>query len=323
MKKFLATILTAAILTASVCAEVTFSAYNKLSSEVVGITLGDNPATSFAGFQNKASASFLSDKVDAGITASCFLNSDDTAFGLLGYKLNDWYIEFRPFSILTVGFHDTINTPGSYLPIEDDNLSAGNLGSDLVLVLRPITGLRIAAGADFNSYFNSDAVKPYLNFGVDYAYSDIGAVGVTFRNVLNSFECGAFVSFKKVDGLTVNLGYSYNNAGIESVAGNLLSLGLSYEKGAFGLYSDVVTNFKGAGADLYAGLCGSYSVTDKVSLSLTGTVVTGFDEGDDSVYLIEPDFAYTTGAHKFSAGVKTVIADTCTISFPVYWKYTF
>ncbi|MBQ0039116.1 MAG: hypothetical protein KBS64_01650 [Treponema sp.] len=55
------------------------------------------------------------------------------------YKSMDLWLEFKPVDQVTVGFSADMDTAGSYLPIYDDNISTGFMGSDgLTLAVDPL-----------------------------------------------------------------------------------------------------------------------------------------------------------------------------------------
>jgi len=332
-KRIIAALLTAASLTAALfAADVEFSGSNELSTEIVAITTGDNGGAEFTGIENATAVEFTSERFDAALDISLFFglesatkaNGEEYKFaGLTGYEFNDYYIEFRPVSILTLGFHDSISTAGSYLPVADGNLSNGNIGSDFVLVLRPIEGLRIAAGMDLNSYFGKEETKPTLNFGLDYAFAEMFTFGVSARNVIDDFAFGAFISFTGLEGLVLNAGYSMKDEGVADVTGNLFALGASYELDALSLAFDFASNFGADGADLYTALCAGYSINDAMNVSLAASFVTDFDDSDAKVITIAPNLAYTNGNNEFNFGACVEIASATKITFPVSWKYNF
>lgn len=376
MKKIFA-VVGAAFVASAVFAEVSVKYSNKLSSNIVeisnskskvevgGTTISDDKDsdTSFAGIKNKSAVDFKSDKVDAGITVYVNGNTkkytndngDEKTAWLQSWKLDDWYIEFRPVNILTLGISDSFYTPGSYLPVEDDNVANGNLGSDYVVTLRPIQGLRIAGGLDNESYLFNSKVKPVLNFGADYV-ADVFSVGATFRNVVGgsgNFGFGAYGSFSGLEGFEFTLGYSYNNEAFADVDGNLLSLGVSFGKDALSLAADFVTNFGSddafsvdfssisndidiGGFDLYAGLSAGYQITEALGASVTFTYKTEFDDKlSASVITIEPDVTFAINDNnEIGAGVGIKIDNLgyensgvkisgsgTVITIPVYWKY--
>ncbi len=339
------------VMGASVFAEVEIDAYNKLSSSIVNIETGDNGGTSFAGIKNKAHVELLSDRVDALIEGTLTFGLEDATrvvnlqpqsykYGNFGLEVTDWYIEFRPIDFLTFGFHDAVHVAGDYLPVWDDNLSAGNFGSDvLALVVRPIAGLRIGAALDNPAEFGHDNVTPAINLGVDYAYNDFGSLGVAVRNVAGKDgdnwggTVGVFASFTKLadNGLDfVNLGFAYNADDDIGVDGTLLSLGTSYTNGAFNLLLDFVTNFEAdanGNNDVYLALGPSYGITDAITAGLNASVVGSYAANSEATIDVNPYVDYVIGNSKIEVGLDFAIttgdAGSTTISFPVYWKYYF
>jgi hypothetical protein len=333
MKKTLLAFAVMAAATLGFADEAKVSFNNKVSSDIVGITIpkeGDTTAE-FAGIKDTVKAEFTSEKVDAAVkltfTFNTATNSDDSVYaGLFGYTINDYYIEFRPVDMFTIGWHDTISTDGSYLPIEDDNLSNGNLGSDFVGVIRPIEGLRIAAGLDFDSLFgkkDDDSNKgPKINIGADYV-ADGFSLGVTLRNPINNIGYGAFASLSAVENLWADIGFSYNDS-FKDVSGNLLSLGATYDVGICSLAFDFVTNFgkEESAEDLYVGLSAGFGVTDALTLGAMTQAEFDFNTSDSQDVLVEASAEYVVGKNTFSAAVDVEFTATATaVSFPVYWKY--
>lgn len=337
MKKIFAIACAAFVASAAFAIDgVKVSYKNKLSSDIVNITTGENGETSFAGLKDKTSVDFKSEKVDAGITAIVSAKKSGDKF-VQETKVDDWFIEFRPINILTLGISDLIYTNGSYLPIEDDNIANGNLGSDYVMVLRPISGLRIAAGIDNPVIFEENS-KLDLNFGVDYT-ADIFSLGATFRNVANDFGFGAYASFSGLKSFEFTAGYTYNaEYAFCDVGGNIFNLGVSFGKDALSVAADLVTNFgadeeASASLDLYTGLSVGYEITDSFGASATVTYKTEFDENIvNNIISVEPDVTFAINKNNEigagvnftfqTVGVKDYTNTTTTISFPVYWKFS-
>lgn len=342
MKKMVKVLVASAamlVLGASVFADVEIDAYNKLSSGIVNITTGDNASTEFAGIKNKAHVELLSDKVDALVEGTLSFSLKDN-YGAFGLEFSDWYIEFRPIEFLTFGFHDAVHVAGDYLPVWDDNLSAGNFGSEVfALVVRPIAGLRIGAALDNPAEFGREGVTPAINFGADYAYNDFGSLGVAVRNVAGKDgdnwdgTVGIYASLTKLadNGLDfVNLGFAINADDDIGVDGNILSLGASYTNGAFNVLLDFVTNFEAdanGNKDVYLALGPSYGITDAITAGLNASVVGSYAANSEANLDFNPYVDYVIGNSKFEVGVDIAIATgdagSTTISFPVYWKYTF
>lgn len=347
MKKIFAVAVAAATLAGAVFAqesESSLSFFNKVSSDIVTIDLtGDS--TGFAGITERMNAEYKSEKVDFSVDLR--VNLDDyTKVGsdgkptFDGFKFSsvdgnwaDGYIEFRPIKMITLYLHNSINTPGAYLPVEDDNIAAGNIGSDAGVCFRPIDGLRIAAGADVVQYIIGTANAPDFNVGADYAFGNIGAVGFAVRGITSDLAIGGFFSLSAVENLKVNVGYSwYKNGGsFKDVAGsNLINLGVSYGINALSLGFDFVTNLmpKTDGVqDIYTGLNVGYNVTEALGLSLTAKfqfdVVSEHDnaKAHSDIY-VGPSISYTVGHNSFSAGVDLNFNAKNTIAFPVSWKWS-
>lgn len=337
MKKIFAIVCAAFVASTAFAIDgVKVSYKNKLSSDIVNITTGDDGETSFAGIKDKSSVDFKSEKVDAGITVIVSAEKSGDKF-VQSTSVDDWFIEFRPINILTLGISDLIYTNGSYLPIKDDNIANGNLGSDYVMVLRPISGLRIAAGID-NPVILAENSKLDLNFGVDYT-ADIFSLGATFRNVANDFGFGAYASFAGLKSFEFTTGYTYNAEDTFcDVGGNIFNLGISFGKDALSVAADLVTNFGAdeealASLDLYTGLSVGYDITDSFGASATVTYKTEFDENIVSnVISVEPDVTFAINKNNEigagvnftfeTKGVKDSTNTTTSISFPVYWKFS-
>ncbi len=337
MKK-IASLLVASVLLCSfvfAAGDSSVSFYNKVKSDIVNIADGD---ASFAGIEEEVDIEYLSEKLDFWVNASTSANiildvnsngDDYKYFGITNWE-PDWYVEYRPWKIVTIFWHDFIPCAGAYLPVEDDSVGAGNLGSTgLGLCLRPIDGLRIAAGFDFPSTFGKEGVGPKMNFGVDYAFGELFSIGATARDVANDARSfGFYASLNPIEGLAFTLGYATIDAdGIIDIAGkNLISFGTSYGTGPFWAGFDLVTNCgEGTGDyDLYLGTDIAYSFNDNWAADLYAIAEFDFDiDSTNPTIVINPNVTYTTGNHAFAAGIEFYICGGTNISFPVSWKYSF
>lgn len=340
MKKIFAVAVAAASLSCAAFAQeaessLTFA--NEVSSDIVTITsAGGNTSAGFAGITEKMSAEYKSEKVDFSVDLRVKLDDDKNAENktviTFTHDADHWvdgYIEFRPIPILTIFMKDGINTPGAYLPVEDDNISAGNIGSFFGVCLRPIDGLRIAAGLD-DSIFGGNV---NVNTGADYEIANIGAVGFAVRGINAKLSVGGFFSLTAVENLKVNLGYSwYKNGGeFKAVKGNnLINLGVSYGINALSLGFDFVTNLMPKTdlvQDIYTGLNVGYNITEAFNLGLTAQfqfdVVSNTDNGKAHADIhVKPSASYTVGHNSFSFGVDMNFNDATTIAFPVSWKWS-
>jgi len=320
MKKVVLTIMTSLAFTAGIFAqEVNIAFENKISSDIVSIS--ENKAE-FAGIKEQVTAEIETERVDAGVSFITYLEKDDNDnFGFTGYELDKAYVEFRPIDFLSLDFNRKVFTEGSYLPIADDNIGNGNLTSDFSVVLRPVENLSVAAGIHLPSVFADADNKIDFDAGVDYT-NDLFSVGAAIRSPVNNLGVGVFGSFKGVENLAVTLGFAYNDTFCD-VAGNLLTLGATYEIGIFAIAFDFVTNFGNDGNDLYTGLCVESSVTDSLIIEAQATLNMDFADTKSTETIAELGAAYVIGNHKLRAGVAVDFTDQIGISFPVYYKYSF
>lgn len=173
------------------------------------------------------------------------LNADDTGFGYDGF---DWNIRFTPFDIVDVYLNTAVEIAGGGLPIGGGRFDAAKLGSDgLTVVLKPISGLRLAASLPFtlntystwdmlfaededdaspNGYLGtagnlmpvtdgSSRIKFQLKFGADYNYKNLFSIGATWDDILDasSMKIGAYANITAIHGLDAGLGYTFNRKG--------------------------------------------------------------------------------------------------------------
>lgn len=343
MKKIVSAVAAALALASSAAfaQELTFT--NEVSSDVVEITIpksGDTTAA-FPGVTEKMAAEFKSEKVDFKVDARVkfvydnFDNPTEKQFGMKSDSDHwlDGYIEFRPINLITIYLHNGINTAGSYLPVEDDNVAAGNMGANFGVCLRPIEGLRISAGLDESPFADK---KLKINVGADYTFGNAFAAGVVANGINADVAVGGFFSFTGVENLTTNLGYSwYKNASkgtFKSVSGNhLIDLGVKYGLGniplSFAL--DVVTGFGGNDAealyDLYTGANISYGFTEALGANVTFKGQFDFADTNPATADIEvqPQLTFSAGSNSFAFAVNLEFCGNTTIKFPISWSYSF
>lgn len=343
-------------------ADSEFSFSNKVSSNIVDITKegSSDSKNEFSGIKNKSVLEFSSEKVD-GMIELVFWSSkrdgtDDkeifalgqTEDGTAGYDFGDTFLEVRPFDFLGFEFHEKMWLSGSYFPMWDDNVTAGNMGSDFGAVIRPLEGLKIGAGLDFLSVFNDSKYKPVVNFGAEWA-NDAFALGAAVRNVADNeksdynsadgISFGVYGSLLKVEGLVLNAGFGYNSSvepnvtkvGDSSVAGNLATLTGTYEKDAFHTALEFATNFcdsKEKKYDFYIAATAGYNVIEPLSLdcALAAALDTESESEKkvDNRFQVHPSVTYTIGNHELKAGVSVYFGeDFSRVNFPVHWKYSF
>lgn len=356
-------------------ADVDVSFSNELKSDVISSVSTKRPnedkiitETAFAGFANETIAEVHTDKVSAGLEIHSFINSrkyrnsdnDEKSYlEFSGYTVKDYWIEFSPVKILTLGFHDTINALGSYLPVWDDNLASGNLGSDFVFVLKPVDGLKIAGGIDFISTIGvinpASVQKPgeeiratnlKTNLGVEYvADNELWSIGFTARNIFDDGRSfGLYGSFSGLDNWTFMGGFAINDEGVEGplnvkVGGNILSAAIIYEHKKFDLSAELVTNFGNKNAnvfDFYTAADFTYYFSKNFQASITGKYVGDIVVPDNSsedttnFFGVHPYVTYKYRRHTFEAGAnidfgtkpnaKNTVA---VLTLPVSWKYEY
>jgi len=319
MKKITLAIITSIVLTTGTFAqEVNITFENIASSDTVYISDGN---VEFTGITEQVSAKIESDKIDAAVSLITEFGNDEDSLGITGYEIDTAYIEFRPVEMLSLDFNRRIPTEGSYLPVTDDNVGNGNLTSDFSVVLRPIENLSVAAGIKLPSVFSDSEDKIDLDAGVDYT-TDLFSAGATVRSPINNFGFGVFGSFKGVENLAVNLGFAYNDD-FCNVAGNLLTLGATYEISILTFGFDFVTNFGNDGNDLYTALFAEAGITDNLAIHAQATVNMDFADSNATETAAEIGAAYVIENHEIGASAALEITDSLSISFPIYYKYSF
>lgn len=356
-------------------ADVDVSFSNELKSDVISSVSTKSPnedkiitESVFAGFANETIAEVHTDKVSAGLEIHSFINSrkyrnsdnDEKSYlEFSGYTVKDYWIEFSPVKILTLGFHDTINALGSYLPVWDDNLASGNLGSDFVFVLKPVDGLKIAGGIDFISTIGvinpASVQKPdeeiratnlKTNLGVEYvADNELWSIGFTARNIFDDGRSfGLYGSFSGLDNWTFMGGFAINDEGVEGplnvkVGGNILSAAIIYEHKKFDLSAELVTNFGNKNAnvfDFYTAADFTYYFSKNFQASITGKYVGDIVVPDNSsedttnFFGVHPYVTYKYRRHTFEAGANIDFGTkpnaentVAVLTLPVSWKYEY
>ncbi len=225
----------------------TFEFSSELSSDVTSIRKGkiyndgeDETTKDFAGIEENIAIAFTSDKLDAGLEFTiAYDDFNERHFGFAWVADDfDWFVEYRPIEILTLGFSTDMELAGAYLPIYDDNFSTGLLGSDgVTLAVTPIEGLKLAVTAPFGddddediNYLNSkdedgDTINFNFGIGAEYAYEELFTLGASVKDVADSDErefgvFGTLKPFAEQDFL-LRAGFSYSKpceAGFEDLS---------------------------------------------------------------------------------------------------------
>lgn len=208
---------------------------NELSSDVATIRKGkvynggeDETTKDFAGLEENVVATFTSEKVDAELDVTFILDDwNDKNFGFAWDDVS-WFVEYRPIEMLALGFHEDVWLEGSYLPIYDDNVALGNLGSEgFTVAATPIEGLKLAVtvpfgeGDDGVNYFtrkdeDDETVKLNIGFGAEYAFEEMFTIGAAVSNVADSDNRGfgvyAMVKPLAEQDFVIRAGYAYSKA---------------------------------------------------------------------------------------------------------------
>lgn len=354
----------------SAFAEVTFTAYNKISSDVVKFNhddAADKTTKAFAGLNNKIHAEILTDTVDA-MAQGVFSFADQTNRDDYGFKwegaIDDWYVEVRCFdNLITLGYHDGIFAEGSYLPVYDDNVSSGNIGSEgFTVVYRPtqLDGLRIAASVPFGvdevnylSVENENEVDDTFDVRLGAIYdAGIAEFGVAVQDVADKNErtLGFFVYsaglFGQVKGVNLRAGFThswdkgfgFNPIDLPDAGDAVIFNGENIWNVAFEVEEllPVALTVEAAGNtdsdneafDLYAGVKVACDINEQLALSVTGKVLTDLSSGDtawENLYGANANLDFkVTEKDTVSAAADIVYSDSnWLLKFPVAWKHTF
>ena len=294
MKKIFAGAFAVAAVCGIAFADVHVNFYNKLYSEDPVVVHHKNYEKDkyetdvyFPGIKEQMYADIKTDRVDVGVKGTLSLNhyefDDENLFGIkhdhffIKGEIDDWWVEFRPFSKATLGLHDTIWADGSYLPIWDDNVTAGNIGSDgFTFIFKPIEQLRLAAtipsGMDYDTAVNwlNDSAEDEehenfhnFHFGMGAIFDvDMFQVSANIQGIPCSGgrQFGTFINMPGIFGivkeLSIGAGFTHawgNDWGQNQLSGliadaglryeNLMNVYVTYDAGSFGLSAEIAFNF--------------------------------------------------------------------------------
>lgn len=326
MKKIISGLAALALASAFAFADdIKLSFYNKLYEEdaiLYHSDEADETTKDFPGIKERMQAEVTSEKVDAMVKATVTLDDyDEKHFGLQG-EVNDWYVEFRPIDKIALGMHTGIYADGSTLPIYDDNLAAGNIGSDgFTVSVFPIENLRFAVTAPF-SFDGSEEKKDinWLNgkkeddeeenfnigFGAIYDH-ELFQIGASVQDVADSDQrqIGAYINlpklFGKVEPLTIGAGFAHSEA-VRAVVGDedLISVGpiescVSY-KDLLSAYATFETEKVTVAAemaynlgcddetfyDFYSAASVSFGIVENLTATATGKILVDLKDKDET-----------------------------------------
>lgn len=307
MKKIIASLVAFAAILSVATADVKFSFYNKVYEEdpIAIHTDKDysddgesDTETDFPALKERMFFEILTDRVDAMVKATMWLDDDDddppsdSGNFYFDGEISDYYIEFRPINVLTLGLHTGIFADGSYLPVYDDNLWAGNIGSNgFTTTFRPAAledALRISLTIPFNTLANDDdRSRNYVNgdtkkrddddefdVGIGAIYTaELFQVGASIQDIIDSDErqIGAYVNFPTLFGvsesLTVGAGFAHSERSR--------------------LTFDDLTAFGGLG---YENLLNAYATFDLEKFSIAAEMLYNFGDDDINKPLLADDY---------------------------------
>ncbi len=233
MKKLVALALGVAAAASAFSADISFT--NEVSSRTfdswhweVGDT--DYGKTKFAGFSDEVTADYEGDILKVGADAVFTLtpyartknsSGEDVTYYSVDWDDVDWYIEFSPWKIVSLGFSDELYTEGSHLFVLDDDIKGGNYSTDgFAVLLRPeVEGLTIGAGVDFPANFDDwldddgddHDVDPALAIGVDYNAEQF-SIGGAIHHLTNGDArvIGVYAAIRAVEGLGLHVGFTHS-----------------------------------------------------------------------------------------------------------------
>lgn len=323
---------------------------NELKSDIVSITKdGDESKTKATGIVDSAKVEFESEKIEATLELEFTVDQNDDDKGRVYWSDIDYGFVFHPVEMIALGWHAGLETEGSILPIYDDNLESGELGSSgFTFQVTPVEGLRLAVSVPFgegeencNWTNNKDAADFNICFGAEYAMADRFVLGATLRNAIDedNRSIGAFVSATPIENLKVNVGFTKAEAGdgfddlsmseAFGVEGKKLLNGyFEYSLDKISFAGEVLYSLddKDGDYDFYGAVVAECSVTENIAASLEVKFL--FDNSSDGLKPVSGgklSAKYSINeSNVISAGVKFETCDGNTYAaFPVAWTYSF
>lgn len=363
-KKMLTSLAAIAMLGASALWAQEISFTNELSSDIVTIDkIFEDDETSFAGITENAAVEFSSEKVDAYLEVEFTLGTgkgnetSETNHLNFAWTDLDFWLHFRPIEILTLAFHDDLWMNGSYLPLWDDNVSAGGLGSSgFSVMVEPLEGLRIAATipmdnlddeiANFLNGKEEDGEHKPFNFGIgaEYDFGEMFSVGAKVNDIIDgdeiSFGVFAMVRPFQSDDLIIRAGYShYEKMGVLEeldysenmlLAGqNIFNASVEWNVSDFSIVAEIAADTDvdddESIYDMYIGAGIGYAFNENFSVGLGGQCFLDLGETDSKpLFGFEPSLAAAFGNHEFSIAADFEFYDgNIFVQFPISYVYSF
>lgn len=352
--------------------EFTFKNEIKTDTWLIGDYFPDNRR--FGGIEERMQGKYTSDKVDfnANLGVRLYGESEEVAgekkirSGFWNYYIYDSYIKIRPVESFQIGlasfdqlYDGREIASGAYFPVIGGSTPYGNYTGNLGLLFKPIEGLSIGAGIDFQSYFinsaddNADQVT--INFGAEYDVENIGSFAVTFNDVVNHFTLGAYAKISAVEATDIYAGFTFRKDRAEMIRtrlfSNVLSNWAQYIHGKLflnagfeykgidrlTLAADLATNLFTEDAyssyDLYTGFKAEYDINESFSIGAKSLMFFDITDKNETEYydpkyktsiLLYPEVAYKLGNNTFKAGFKMEFSDgDMSAAIPLSWSYSF
>ncbi len=349
MKKIIFGCLLLCLTTVSAVSAQDYEVYNKLGSDGVFMTKGDQ--SGFGGVYDTVSGLIHYSRFSVQAQYKLKLDPNRTfdSYSLSGVaeKANVW---FRPITGLEVAvgnwFYQAL--PGAYMIVYDEYTENGWYGKEHVgatFTFAPVT-----IGANLASMTLNDNFSMKVNFGVNVALAKNFNIGGAYR--MDHESIGIFANYGGVDGFYFGGGYTYKGISlpqtflkdtynIDLSGGNnhVLDFTMSYTTGNFQFAGDaeLVITEKDWGTPFYAGGLFVMGITQNVALKADAKWFTVFRDGENEnnpwAMELYPRIVFTSGAHELTGGVKFTFRDTNLIkdnsevktdfAIPVSWKYTF
>lgn len=348
MKKILLAVMSIAVMTSGVFAEgISFS--NELVTNVVNVFDPKNGEsnTSYFDTTERVIADCEVDIIKAGVDAKGYFRKSNRFDKNSNYKLSwdsaDWYVEFNPFEIVGFGFSDELYTAGSYLPVVDEKVNAGNYStSGFSLLIRPAENLTIGVGVDNDAtYFadnNNDEWEYNLAAGIDYNDEQF-SIGGSFHGIGTDdhLKIGIYGSIKAIDNFLLNVGFTHSedgDIGLNNVTyisnqpykddsnitryindkyfciwgKNVVNAGAVIDVDVVKISGDLAFSLdsddrKGL-YDFYLGADVLLGLTNELGIDIKGFMLNDFgDTDEDMTFGLKPRLLFKMDKHEFSVGL--------------------
>lgn len=325
---------------------IAFSFQNKMQTKTVRIMDDDVDG---GNFYDQMKATVTTKKLFAMIKARAILSytgreDDDNEYSIgrpngFTFKRSkfDWTIKFMPIEPLGLSFHETIWIPGTYLVVEDDNLSGGNIGSSgFTASFSGIPGLKLALTLPFDfdkdsggiNFFDKDDKYAFrIGAGAYYEYKKLFSLGIAFHEIgLDEFGFGAYATVSPLENLKFYAGYTYKNPSLYVSGDHVINFSANWTPSIMDFGLDYITNTDEDNPYFYAALRVGCNITKKFYLKVEGLAQTEYGSKDDGMFRVYPEVTIKFGKMgKLSAGMELWLDGSgfAYAEFPVTWVYSF